>query len=325
MKCWLLAVGDWFDARLRLRSTLLPMMRHPIPREAAGPMGWWYVFGSASLTLLLVQILTGIGLALVYVPSADKAYDSLLSLNYDVTLGWFLRALHYYAGSGMVVLVLVHVTQVFLHGAHKYPRELTWVMGVFLLLCTLGMFFSGQVLRWDPDAYWGLAVGGSMAGRVPVIGPWVVRTLLGGPVIGGDALEPLLRPARLRHPGGAAAASWRSTCGLCSSAGSAPRPFRGKSVDPKTYDESYEERAQERRSVPRRCHDEGRVVLRPGRDRRGRSGRRARTKGADAGRPTPRCPAPTPGPSGRSCGYSPCCRSAPPRRRPSSSSCSHCS
>ena len=78
MKRWLLAVGDWFDARLRLRATLLPMMRHPIPREVAGPMGWWYVFGSASLTLLMIQILTGIGLALVYVPAADKAYDSLL-------------------------------------------------------------------------------------------------------------------------------------------------------------------------------------------------------------------------------------------------------
>ena len=85
MNRWLRAVGDWFDARLKLRSTMLPMMRHPIPREVAGPMGWWYVFGSASLTLLLVQILTGIGLALVFVPSADKAYDSLLALNYDVT------------------------------------------------------------------------------------------------------------------------------------------------------------------------------------------------------------------------------------------------
>src|SRR5262249_12781404 len=120
MMHWLRAVGNWFDARLRLRATLLPMMEHPIPRAAAGPMGWWYVFGSASLTLLLVQILTGIGLALVYVPSADKAYDSLLSLNYDVSLGWFLRAMHYYAGSGMVVLVLVHMMQVFLHGAYKY-------------------------------------------------------------------------------------------------------------------------------------------------------------------------------------------------------------
>ena len=69
----------------------------------------------------------------------------------------------------MVVMVLLHMTQVFLHGAYKYPRELTWVLGVLLLLCTMGMFFTGQVLRWDPDAYWGLAVGGSMAGRVPVI------------------------------------------------------------------------------------------------------------------------------------------------------------
>ena len=198
-------MGDWFDARLRLRATLLPMMRHPIPRGVAGPMGWWYVFGSASLTLLLIQILTGIGLALVYVPSADKAYDSLLALNYDVTLGWFLRALHYYAGSGMVVLVLVHMTQVFLHGAYKYPRELTWVLGVFLLLCTLGMFFTGQVLRWDPDAYWGLAVGGSMAGRVPVIGPWVVRTAPGRPRDRRRFAQPLLRPARLRHPGRLAA------------------------------------------------------------------------------------------------------------------------
>src|SRR5207302_3314720 len=125
--------------------------------------GWWYVFGSASLTLLLVQVLTGVGLALVYVPSADKAYDSLLSLNYDQSLGWFLRALHYYAGSGMVVLVFAHMAQVFLHGAYKYPRELTCVLGVFPPLCTLGMSFTGQVLRWVPAAYCRLAAGASMA------------------------------------------------------------------------------------------------------------------------------------------------------------------
>ena len=243
MKRWLLAVGQWFDARLRLRSTLLPMMRHPVPREVAGPLGWWYVFGSASLTLLLVQILTGIGLALVYVPTADKAYDSLLALNYDVTLGWFLRALHYYAGSGMVVLVLVHMTQVFLHGAYKYPRELTWVVGVFLLLCTLGMFFTGQILRWDPDAYWGLAVAGSMAGRVPVIGPWVVRSMLGGPVIGGDSLSRFATLHVFVIPGALlfflAVHLWLVLkCGV-----SAP-PVPGAVVDPKTYDEAYEKQLQ---------------------------------------------------------------------------------
>ena len=168
MKRWLKAVGNWFDARLSVRESILPMLKHPIPASAAGPMGWWYVFGSASLTLFLIQILTGVGLALVYVPAPDNAYSSLLYLNYDMPLGWFLRALHYYAGSGMVVMVLIHMTQVYLHGAYKYPRELTWVVGVFLLLSVLGMFFSGQVLRWDPDAYWGLAVGGSMAGPVTV-------------------------------------------------------------------------------------------------------------------------------------------------------------
>jgi ubiquinol-cytochrome c reductase cytochrome b subunit len=241
MKRWLCAVGEWFDARLRVRATLLPMMRHPIPREAAGPMGWWYVFGSASMTLLFLQILTGIGLALVYVPAADKAYDSLLALNEDVTLGWFLRALHYYAGSGMVVLVLLHMTQVFLHGAYKYPRELTWVLGVFLLLCTLGMFFTGQVLRWDPDAYWGLAVGGSMAGRVPVIGPWSVRQLLGGPVIGGDSLSRFFALHVFVIPGALlfflAVHLWLVLkCGV-----SAP-PVPGQVVDPKTYEEEYEKK-----------------------------------------------------------------------------------
>jgi ubiquinol-cytochrome c reductase cytochrome b subunit len=243
MKRWLLAVGNWFDARLRLRATLLPMMRHPIPREVAGPMGWWYVLGSASLTLFLVQILTGIGLALVYVPSADKAYDSLLYMDYEQPLGWFLRALHYYAGSGMVVLVLAHMTQVFLHGAYKYPRELTWVLGVLLLLCTVGMFFSGQVLRWDPDAYWGLAVGGSMAGRVPVIGPWVVHMLLGGPVIGADSLSRFFALHVFVIPGALlfflAVHLWLVLkCGV-----SAP-PVPGQVVDPKTYDATYEKQLQ---------------------------------------------------------------------------------
>ncbi len=243
MMHWLRVVGRWFDARLSVSATLMPMLRHPIPRAAAGPMGWWYIFGSASLTLLLVQILTGIGLALVYVPAADKAYESLLFLNYQVTLGWFLRALHYYAGSGMVVLVLAHMTQVFLHGAYKYPRELTWVLGVFLLLCTLGMFFTGQILRWDPDAYWGLAIAGSISGRVPVLGPWVVRQLFGAPVIGGEALTRFFALHVFVIPGALlaflAVHLWLVLkCGI-----SAP-PVPGQPVDPKTADAEYEKEGE---------------------------------------------------------------------------------
>jgi ubiquinol-cytochrome c reductase cytochrome b subunit len=237
------AVGNWLDARLGFRTTFFPMLRHPIPRSAAGPMGWWYIFGSASMTLLLLQILTGIGLALVYVPAADKAYDSLLYLDYEQPLGWFLRALHYYAGSGMVVLVLAHMTQVFLHGSYKYPRELTWVVGVVLLLCTLGMFFTGQVLRWDPDAYWGLAVGGSMAGRVPFVGAEVSRLVLGGPVIGGDTLSRFFTLHVFVIPGALlfflAVHLW-----LVLKKGISAAPVPGQQVDPQTYDAQYAKELQ---------------------------------------------------------------------------------
>ena len=152
---------------------------------------------------------------MVYVPSADQAYDSLLYLDYEQPFGWFLRALHYYAGSGMVVMLLVHMTQVFLHGAYKYPRELTWVVGVFLLLCAMGMFFSGQILRWDPDAYWGLAVAGSMAGRVPIIGPEVVRHAAGRRDHRRRLAVAVLHAARVRHSRRTARASWRCICGWC--------------------------------------------------------------------------------------------------------------
>jgi ubiquinol-cytochrome c reductase cytochrome b subunit len=238
MNQWLRAIGAWFEARLGLRESLGPMLTHPIPRTVAGPMGWWYVFGSASLTLFMIQIITGIGLALVYVPAADQAYESLLFLNYQQPLGWFLRALHYYAGSGMVVLLLVHMTQVFLQGAYKYPRELTWVIGVFLFLFTLGMFFSGQILRWDPDAYWGLAVGGSMAGRVPGLGPWIVELLLGGPLIGGNSLSRFFTlhvfviPALLLIF--LAIHLW-----LVIKKGISAAPVPGQIVNPKTYDAEY--------------------------------------------------------------------------------------
>ncbi len=240
-------IGQWFDVRLGVRETLMPMLRHPVPRALEGPMGWWYVFGSASLTFLMIQIVTGICLALVYVPSAEEAYESLLYLDYEHPWGWFLRALHYYAGSGMVVMVLVHMTQVFLHGAYKYPRELTWLVGVLLLACTLGMFFSGQILRWDPDAYWGLAVAGSMAGRVPGAGPTVVNLLLGSEIIGAAALSRFFALHVFVIPGALltllAVHLWLVLrCGI-----SAP-PVPGQTVDPATYDAEYHQELK--RGVP---------------------------------------------------------------------------
>ena len=191
------------------------------------------------MTLFMIQIISGIGLALVYVPAADKAYDSLLYLNYDQPFGWFLRALHYYAGSGMVVMVLAHLTQVFLHGAYKYPRELTWIIGVCLLLFTLGMFFSGQILRWDPDAYWGLAVAGSMAGRVPGLGPWIVELLLGGQIIGGNGLSRFFTIHVFAIPGLLLSLLAVHLWLVLKKGVSAP-PSPNAPVNPKTYDAEYE-------------------------------------------------------------------------------------
>ena len=180
------AVADWIDRRLQIGATLRDTMQHPVPRETAS---WAYVFGSAALTILALQMVTGILLALVYVPSAGDAWNSLQALNHDVTLGWFIRGLHGWGSNFMIAIVLIHMMQVFLFGAHKFPRELTWVVGVLLLLVTFGMAFTGQVLRFDQDAYWGLGIGASIASRVPVAGPSVVDLILGGPIIAGATLS----------------------------------------------------------------------------------------------------------------------------------------
>jgi ubiquinol-cytochrome c reductase cytochrome b subunit len=179
-------IGEWFDRRLQLAAPIREVAEHAVPRNTAS---WWYVFGSAALVVFLLQLVTGILLALVYVPSAGEAWSSLQVLNHDVTLGWFIRALHGWGSNFMVAIVLIHMVQVFLFGAYKFPRELTWIVGVFLLLMTLGMAFSGQVLRFDQDAYWGLGIGASIASRVPVVGPLLVKAMLGGPIIAGATLS----------------------------------------------------------------------------------------------------------------------------------------
>src|ERR1700716_4394649 len=179
-------IGEWVDRRLQLAAPIREVAEHPVPKNTAS---WWYVFGSAALVVFLLQLVTGILLALIYVPSASEAWSSLQALNHDVTLGWFIRALHGWGSNFMVAIVLIHMVQVFLFGAYKFPRELTWIVGVLLLLVTLGMAFTGQVLRFDQDAYWGLGIGAFIARRVPVVGPLLVKAMLGGPIIAGATLS----------------------------------------------------------------------------------------------------------------------------------------
>jgi ubiquinol-cytochrome c reductase cytochrome b subunit len=178
-------VYQWFEDRLGLGGPTIEAMEHEVPENTSS---WWYVFGSGATVLLVMQVVTGVLLGLVYSPSAGHAWASLEFLNHSVKLGWFLRALHGWGSDFMIAVVLIHLAQVFLFGAYKFPRELTWIVGVCLLLLTLGMAFTGQVLRFDQDAYWGLGIGASIVSRVPVIGGALVNLMLGGPIIAGPTL-----------------------------------------------------------------------------------------------------------------------------------------
>ena len=231
------SVNKWIEERTGLEAAIAPVLGHQVPRSTAS---WWYVFGSATLALFVLQIATGICLALVYVPSADKAFDSLLYLNYVAPLGWFLRAVHFWGSNAMVAVMTLHMIQVFLFGAHKYPREMTWVAGVFLFLCTLGMAFTGQILRWDQDAYWGLGIAASIAARAPVIGETAVHVLLGGPIIAGRTLTRFFAVHVFLVPGILIALVGLHLW-LVLRLGINEWPMPGRLVDRKTYRQRYEE------------------------------------------------------------------------------------
>src|SRR6201992_1215303 len=230
-------IGDWFEQRLKIGVTVREVATHPVPRKSAS---WFYVFGSAALTVFMLQIFTGIMLALIYVPSAGEAWNSLQYLNHGLTLGWFLRAVHGWGSNFMVAIVLIHMVQVALFGAYKFPRELTWILGVFLLLMTLGMAFTGQVMRFDQDAYWGLGIGASICGRVPFIGAQVVHLLLGGPIIAGDTLSRFFTLHVFIIPGTIIAiVSMHLRLVLTKGINEYPKP--GHLVHRKTYDAQYAE------------------------------------------------------------------------------------
>ena len=229
----------WFEHRLELRKSVWPLMRHPVPRELRRQVGWFYVFGSTAMTLFVLQIVTGICLGMVYVPSAGEAYGSLEQLNYEIEWGWMLRAVHNWSANAMIVLVVIHMTQVFLMGAYKYPRELTWIIGVVLFVLTVCMAFTGQVLRWDADSYWGLGVGVAMVGRVPFIGPELVELMLGGPTMGTNTLGRFYALHVFIIPG-LLMVSLGLHLYLVIRKGISEPPVPDELVDPETYTEQYE-------------------------------------------------------------------------------------
>ena len=168
-------VFPWLDERLGLTTIYNTVFDRPVPK-----VNWWFTLGSASLFLFAIQVVTGIMLSVYYVPSPDKAYASIEYIMNGVAFGWLIRGMHHWGANLMVITVFIHMLRVFFFAAYKYPREITWSTGVFLLLATLGMGFTGYLLPWNQKAYWATTVGTSIAGSVPVIGDFILRALRGG-------------------------------------------------------------------------------------------------------------------------------------------------
>jgi ubiquinol-cytochrome c reductase cytochrome b subunit len=240
-----LQVYQWLEQRLGLIKPLSDAATHPTPSNNAS---WLYVFGSAATVLLVLQVMTGVLLALVYSPSANEAWGSLQLLDHNIALGWYLRALHGWGSNFMIAIVIIHMVQVFLFGAYKFPRELTWIIGVLLLLLTLGMAFTGQVLRFDQDAYWGLGIGASILSRVPFIGAPLVHMMLGGPIIGGATLSRFFTLHVFVIPGlllaGVAVHVWMTLLH-----GVSDWPMPGRLVSKSTYQREYQ-KLTEKTGIP---------------------------------------------------------------------------
>jgi len=200
-----LAPLDWVDERTgAVRGTKWFLFRN-VPRDTS----WMQTLGSAALTAFIVQALTGGILAMYYEPSPainpetgkPVAYSSIQAITSDLTLGWLVRGMHRWGASVFIILLFLHMGRVFLFGAYKYPRELTWITGVLILATGMLMGFTGYLLPWDQTAYWASAVGINLNGTAPFLGPWLAQFLAGGPEIGPNTLAKFYAMHMLLIPG----------------------------------------------------------------------------------------------------------------------------
>jgi menaquinol-cytochrome c reductase cytochrome b subunit len=195
-------VVDWIDER----TSLSPVIRYMLFRKVPRGINWAYTLGSATMFAFLSQAVTGVFLAMYYRPDASGgAYESVRNINDNVFLGQLVHAMHKWGASVMIILIFLHMARVFFYGAYKYPRELTWIIGVTLLILTLAMGFTGYLLPFDQRSYWATIVGVNLNAGGPLVGPFLSDFLLGGNDFGATTLSRFYAIHMLLIPGAIAA------------------------------------------------------------------------------------------------------------------------
>jgi ubiquinol-cytochrome c reductase cytochrome b subunit/menaquinol-cytochrome c reductase cytochrome b subunit len=196
------SVVDWVDERTSLSGGVRWMLFRKVPRGT----NWFYTLGSATMFAFLSQAVTGVFLAMFYRPdAASGAYESARYITNDVFLGQFVRGMHKWGSSVMVILIFLHMARTFFFGAYKYPRELNWVIGVVLLILTMTMSFTGYLLPFDQRSYWATIVGVNINGTGPLVGPYLSDFLRAGPEFGATTLSRFYAIHMLLVPGAIAA------------------------------------------------------------------------------------------------------------------------
>jgi menaquinol-cytochrome c reductase cytochrome b subunit len=181
-----ITVVDWIDERAQLSAGIRWMLFRKVPKG----INWAYTLGSATMFAFLNQAVTGVFLAMYYRPSVNGgAYASIRYITDDAFMGQVVRSMHLWGASVMIILIFLHMARVFFFGAYKYPRELTWIIGVVLLILTLVMGFTGYLLPFNQQSYWATIVGVNINGTGPFIGPYLSDFLRGGPEFGATTLS----------------------------------------------------------------------------------------------------------------------------------------
>jgi menaquinol-cytochrome c reductase cytochrome b subunit len=192
-----ITVMDWVDERTSLSGPARWLMFRKVPKGT----NWFYTLGSGTMFAFLNQAITGVFLAMYYDPSPTRAYESARFITNDVFLGEFVRGMHKWGATVMVILIFLHMARTFFFGAYKYPRELNWVIGVALVILTFVMALTGYLLPFDQRSYWATIVANNITASGPLVGPYLADFLRAGPEFGATTLSRFYSIHMLLVPG----------------------------------------------------------------------------------------------------------------------------